>query len=1095
MSLEIILGDAGSGKSTALLQEMVREALAHPNKQYLLLVPEQFCLSTQRKLVDMHPRHALINIEALSFDRLAARAFRELRVNMAEILSETAKSMLLSLAVRDCKGRLQIYERQSAYPSFIRRLSSLLAEWTMNDLDPERIREIAGRVEGNLLRKKLGDLALLFEAYRNRLGEKQTAEEILPLFSRLLPRSSVGRADALYLDGFTGFTSVQYKILEQLMRRCPNTRVVLTLPPEEDTAAGRETELFYLSRKTVERLEKTAQAAGQHFSVLRSGESVDKKADLKALRTYLFRSIPQEPLKESPDNIHLYVCETPEEEAAWAADLIRYLARERGLRYRDMAVTVSDPNQYIPLLKREFREKQIPFFTDRREPLVYHPLIRLVPDALEAVSEGLPREKVLKLLKNPAGPLSREECDRFENYILAAGIRRGKDFKEPFRRLRRPRRGESDTLFRERAEQERGEAEALRSRMLEPLTRLGESLKGRPAARDCCAAVKQFLKEWQLADQLDRLEAEVLEAESDGASWAEALGQLDAFLANMETILGDTRLSRKEFSDMVNASLEGLSCGRLPMQPDQLIIGDVLRSRLGDIKTLIFLGMNEGLVPKARSESRLLTDHDRTELAKVEEVLGYTDQKALSEERFYLYCLLQKPTDSLYISHARTGSGEEKERLPAFILKEMEGVFFERDEKGEKKTLLHTVPYRQPENLLVPEGPFATLKLSPESVDLLYGKTLYASVTGLQDHVACPFRFFLQRGLGLEKRQELEWLSSSHGTLFHKIAELLMTDLRDKDLIRAELSAEEKDALVDSAMDRAGKEVDLPGEEGSPEMQYNYRRWRRFFRTYLDYLREEGMKDGFLPEAFEVDFGRDSYRETAALDLEGGRKLQLNGVLDRVDVKEQDGKRYLRVVDYKTYDEKFSLAKFLEGRQLQLPLYLDMIRRQYAAENPESVYTAGGIAYEPLKEQMVDWTGDPEMQKRLLWKELGLNGLTAMEVGVVQYNQDGTASQKGNKGLKPAIFLEQIGDYARKKAAELAEEIYRGDVTPAPWEESETKTSCTYCDFPWACPFRESKDACRYRIPLKNAEADLSLISGQEGEKESENKEEDHADQ
>ncbi|MBP3729582.1 MAG: ATP-dependent helicase, partial [Lachnospiraceae bacterium] len=143
MSLEIWLGEAGSGKSTLLRQEIIDHALAHPEMLHLLLVPEQFCLSAQQKLVDLHPRHALMNIEALSFDRLAARAFRELNVETADVITDTAKTMFVALAVKDCKGKLQVYGKQALRPGFIRRLSSLFAEWTMNDLAPERLEELA----------------------------------------------------------------------------------------------------------------------------------------------------------------------------------------------------------------------------------------------------------------------------------------------------------------------------------------------------------------------------------------------------------------------------------------------------------------------------------------------------------------------------------------------------------------------------------------------------------------------------------------------------------------------------------------------------------------------------------------------------------------------------------------------------------------------------------------------------------------------------------------------------------------------------------------------------------------------------------------
>ena len=1077
MSLEIITGDSGAGKTTRLLQEIIEHAEHHPDKSHLLLVPEQFCLSAQQKLADMHPRHTLLNIEALSFDRLAARCFRELRVDTAGIISETSKSMLLSLAVRDCKGKLSVYEKQSAYPAFIRRLSSLFAEWTMNDLEPERIRALSEEESlGQLLRLKLKDLSLLWEAFRLRLGDRQTAEEMLPLFNRLLPRSAAGKTDYLYLDGYTGFTSVQYRIIEQLLRRCESCRVVLTLPPEEETGGDDPRNLFFLSSQTVQRLEKTAREAGRLSRVTRWPAAFSGKPDLEHLRKHLFRHTPAEGNPVPGESVHLAACTTPEEEAAMAAWLVRHLVQEEGLRYRDIAITVSDQKLYLPLLKRELKDKKIPYFSDRREPLRYHPLICLVTDVLEAVSEGFPRERLLKLLKNPLSPLSREECDAFENYLLASGTRSWKDLQEPFSRCRKRRAGESSTLYRERAESEREEAEGLRQRITEALRRLKEGLPRGFTAKEGCMAIRRFLIDWGLGEKLPALEEEFRALEEDGPSWSEALKQLDGFFMNMEAILGETVLSRREFKDLTGAALEGLACGRLPISPDQLVIGDILRSRLGDIKSLIFLGMNEGLVPKTRSESRLLTDHDRIALSLLEEDLGYTDQRAMGEERFYLYCLLQKPVESLYISYAQRGAGDGRERLPAFTLQEI------------KKLLPSLTPAyfsRETGFAEMRDAGLTPVRLSEESVESLFGKTLKSSVSALQSFVSCPFRFFLQQGLGLEKRQEWEWAGADHGNLFHKIAELMLRRIKEDEISLEELSPEGKKKLVADSIEKAVGSVGLPGEKDSPPVLYSLRRWQRFFETYLDYLREEGLKDGFVPEAFEVDFGRDEYKEIGYIPLSRGRGLQLKGVLDRVDIKRQEEGDYLRVVDYKTYKSAaFSPAELVEGKQLQLPLYLDMILRRYQQMEPDRVFKPGGIGYESLAEQLAEWKARPEESRKELWKLLGLNGITAQEAAGTEMKKDGTASAKSGAGVKSARLLELTAAFARDKARQLGEAVLEGDMTPAPWEEGNQSTSCGYCDMQRACAFQENKPGCRYRKLSLGRDQAWAIISRGEEEKE-----------
>ncbi|MBP3728825.1 MAG: hypothetical protein J6H18_00985, partial [Lachnospiraceae bacterium] len=597
--------------------------------------------------------------------------------------------------------------------------------------------------------RKLGDLALLFRAFRKCLGNQQTAEELLPRFARLLPRSSVGRADCLYLDGFTGFTSVQYRILETLLMRCPHTKIVLTMPaggPGEAPGENRE-DLFALSRMTAERLMACAQRAGRltewHFYT----QGIKMDQEQKHLARHLFRPGKSADWKEAPRRLQIMACPGPAEEARLAAGLIQKMVRE-GLRYREIAIAVSDQNLYLPLLFRELERSGIPFFSDRREPLRNHPLIRLIQDALRAVSEGLERGAVLSVLKNPAGLLSREESDRFENYCLAAGIRRGKAFSLPFTRLRRRRRGETAAVYEERAQAEREEMERLRQKGLTPLLSLKDALGRMPRAQAGGQALRRFLADLGLPESLERLEEERLLSGESGPSWEETLTQVEGFLDNLESILKDMPLSLKEFAEMIGAALEGMSSGRLPMSPDQILIGDLQRSRFGDLRSLIFLGLNENLVPKPKGESRLISNQERLALSYFEEDLGYTDERAMEEERFYLYSLLLKPRESLYLSYARREAGNAREQLPAFVIKELQKLFpalkiqaFQPREAGPESS--------------EGESGFQPILLPADIPDSLYGRELHSSISGLESLAECPYSFFMSRGLALEERQEL----------------------------------------------------------------------------------------------------------------------------------------------------------------------------------------------------------------------------------------------------------------------------------------------------------------------------------------------------
>ena len=86
--------------------------MEHPGRQYLVLVPEQFTMQTQKELVMMHPRKGILNIDVLSFERLAYRYWRETGESCAQVLEETGKSLVLRKVSQEKKKELKIWEKR-----------------------------------------------------------------------------------------------------------------------------------------------------------------------------------------------------------------------------------------------------------------------------------------------------------------------------------------------------------------------------------------------------------------------------------------------------------------------------------------------------------------------------------------------------------------------------------------------------------------------------------------------------------------------------------------------------------------------------------------------------------------------------------------------------------------------------------------------------------------------------------------------------------------------------------------------------------------------------------------------------------------------
>ena len=1089
MSLHFLLGEAGSGKSTQIREEILREALQHPEKNYLLLVPEQFCLSTQRLLVEAHPRRALINIEALSFDRLAGRAFREFSISSDSIISDTVKQMLLALAVRDVLPDLSVYGRQALHPSFTAHLGTLFAEWEMNGIDPQSLAENAEEKKlPQLLKRKLADLTRLFAAYRKRLGERISAEERLAVFSRLLPKSGIGRVEHLYLDGFTGFTGIQYRILEQLMRRAEDTTAVLTLPAGEDADAWfdpsrrRRDELYAMSQETIWRLKRSAETLGQKHGDIRYSRRAPERAGELTFLSARFLQPAGDAWTEAPGKIRLFGADSPQAEAEWAAARIRQLTKDKDLHYRDIALLVSDPALYVPYLEKYLQEAGIPYFTDRRESLAAHPLVRLLEDAWETVSGGRERDAFLRYVKNPLSPLNREESDVLENYLLAAGIRGGKRLEDCYTKRIKRNPGEKEDAWISRTDEVLAACNLSREKALAPLAELKEVIgRGKLEARKAAQALLNLAESGTVTQKLEMLSAWLAgKGEADKAqAWQEAAGAVSEFLRSLAALFGEQKLSRGELTDMLRAGLASLSVGKLPRSSDQIVIGETERSRFGAVRHLIFLGLNADLLPKPRAGGGLLTDAERLLLAS-EELPAYTDERALLEERFYLHNLLSLPRESLDLSFARMDSAR-KARQPSSLIREMSRLFPQLREESAEDFDIHLLfgetaalrrlagsfgnndPAWLPLYAVLKENPeeavrqglrqieagsgyhFEAAALLKETARKLYGSHISASVTRLESFASCPYKHFLRYGLSVREREEYAWESVDHGNFFHGVMENLLRQLKEAGQKPSQISPEQRREAIETAFSAAlAKAPEFTENMNAP---YLLSRWKNYFDRYLQAVGRWEEEQGFEPAAFELHFGAD--KGTALqIPLKDGAALRLQGTIDRLDVYEENDRIWLRVVDYKTGNKKLEFGALEQGTQLQLGAYLMAALAIYGKDNPDREVLPGGLYYARLKENWLREWKEPAAREHLLQESFRLQGLTAGEVASFSPDAESSAAGKLDLGSSGLLLL---GHSVCRKLQELGEEILDGKIRAYPVQTSAGSLSCSFCPYTALC--------------------------------------------
>ena len=563
--IAVVMGGAGSGKTRYLYQTAIKQAVEQPDRLFLFVVPEQYTMQTQKELVRLHPRKGLMNMDVLSFKRLAYRVFEDLGVQVPAVLDDMGKSMVLRKVAGMVRRDLGLYGSHLEQPGFISQLKSQISELGQYGIRPEDLKQVEAETDHPLLKDKLKDLGVIYKSFRDYIEDHYiTAEEILDILCRELPRWEKLKNSVIYLDGYTGFTPVQYRLAELFMLHAREVVCTVTVDLRENPyeKCGIQ-HLFYMGRHTVCRLKELAD---RHHVEIKQEIRCDRhpgwrfkdSESLDFLEQNLYRYTGKVWAGKKPD-IRLCQGKTPAEEAAYICTMVNRLVREDGLRYREIAVITGDPVSYGRELIHPFEEAGIPYFMDQKKSILENPMVELIRAALETVRD-CSYESVFRYLKtglvydretgnseeNEDTPVfSRENVsvltDRLENYVRALGIRGWKKWDQEWTR---PSRGGERLNLKE--------LNQYRQWVLAPLKELREAFSQEGASiSTVTSAVRSFLEKMELKEKLEEY-AEFFEMrhcrgdENLAKEYGQVYERVEELLLRLEGLLGEEKADRKK---------------------------------------------------------------------------------------------------------------------------------------------------------------------------------------------------------------------------------------------------------------------------------------------------------------------------------------------------------------------------------------------------------------------------------------------------------------------------------------------------------------------------------------------------------------------
>lgn len=1136
MGLRFYFGGSGAGKSRQLHKEIVEWADREPERNFLFLVPDQFTMQTQVDLVNASKRGGIMNIDVLSFGRLAHRIFEETGYGSRPVLDDTGKSLVLRKVAAALQEQMPVIGKNLNKIGYIHEIKSAISEFMQYGISPANAGEIAEFAKDrSALYCKLKDLEVIYKGFTDYIRERFiTTEETLGLLTEAVGRSGIIKDSVIIFDGFTGFTPIQYRLIRELFGLTREVIVSITIDVRENPfQTGGEQELFYLSKKTVgdicrlyrekfgkrEAEERKKDVYMRRYPLPRFQEN----EEMAHLEQNLFRYPIRPYTKESLQSLRMTEALNPAEEVRQVCIQIKKLVLEEGYCYRDMAVVAGDLETYASYFEREALAYDIPVFMDKTRGLLLNPFIEYIRSALKMVLLNFSYESVFHYLRCGLADFSPEEIDRLENYVLALGIRGKKKWEQAFAR-------KAD--FGTSPEQEVKELENLNDTRERLMGQIAPLLEKKKTAGELVRTLYDFIVAGRIQEKLSGYESYFREnGEPERArEYAQIYRLVMELLEQIMALLEEESVSLQEFADILDAGFAEIEVGIIPGSVDRVVVGDMERSRLKQVKILFFLGINDGNIPKGSSRGGIISDIDREFLQQSDFELAPTPRQQMYIQRLYLYMNMTKPSERLYLSFSRLSSqgktirpsylvdmirklfphltverAEERGGITERIVGKRDGLTFLAQELREyaagRKTDSDSGELRALYGLYEKDEKYADKAgrlweaaffryehkpLAQALAKVLYGSMLENSVSRLERYAACAYSHFLQYGLSLKEREEYGFEQVDLGNVFHEVLETFAGKLAENNLTWFTFTEEEGDRLLWEALESCTTGYGETILYSNARYEYMVERMYRILKRTIRTLKTQLQEGDFVPAAFEMSFSRVENLEAVNLSLSEGEKMRLRGRIDRIDTCEDEEHVYVKVIDYKSGSRSFDLAALYYGLQLQLVVYMNVAAEIAGRRRPGKEVVPAALLYYHVSDPLVKTEEEmtPEEIGREILKELRTTGIVAADekaVSLLDKNFSGKSmvipverKKDGSFSARSSVMekedYETVSRFVNHKIRQIGREILAGNISVNPCEQGG-KSSCTFCAYKGVCDFEEKTPGYRMRnLPSPPAE-------------------------
>ncbi len=1087
MALHFVCGRAHSGKST-YLTDIIKTKI-NDGLKIMLIVPEQFTHIAESRLLSSVGKIMDGYIEISSFNRLADRT-RALCGDMRRnIISGTGKSLVVSEFLEGLE--LEYYKSSAAFPGFTDVCLDSVSEMKKYNLSPNDIDKMIDGTQNEVLKLKLADMKKIYSAYEDSIHKAYIdTDDVLDILAGQLSAGGLYDDFVFLFDEFSSFIPQERRIIAELIK---SVDVYVSLCMQRGGSSG----LFLPCEATHRQLCDLCAEIGAASDTVWLDGSYYRSGAIRFAEKNLF-AYPTREYGAEQNDITVIRAKNPYAEVDETARSIVSLVRDSGYRYRDIAVICSDIDAYKGIFKNVFSDYSLPYFIDAKTDVLSHHVVLFVLNVLDVYLDGYSYESVFNFLKSGFNSLSAASVALLENFILKTNISKNSWLDD----------GRWQTLlgFYRADAGDKSIISDIREKYILPLAAFHDRIKGRHTVICLAGELYKYL----VSVGLDKTVAHYVDKfreDGDNArakQYESVWNVIVRVLEELADVLGEKTASVRKFRKYLYVAFMHQKIGLIPTALDEIMIGDIVRTRTEKVRALFVVGANEGKFPLAVKDDLILSDRDKFVLGEMGFELPNSTAVQAFINQFLIYRVFAMPMDRLYVSYCSADS-EFSTLSPSFSVGRIRKMFggIEREdfsgdyssielvgnasvtaqsfasavrmaENGEKTADFWKSVYayymRENPKLIERIKNFSEFsnnaqRIGREIMKKHIGGEMYSTVTRLQKYSSCRYSYFLSYVLALRERQLSDIRSVDAGSIAHELIEKICRGMDAAGISFSEVPDGYFKGTVDAAVDECIEDIGKNSADLTKRQLYAVQRLKDVLLKCFEMIQKQFAESKFEPLGYEIVFS-DENIGCIEINLPNGEKLKLTGKIDRADAYNAADGRYIRIIDYKTGQKTFNLNDAVYGIDIQLPVYLDAL----VGSSENNKY--GGAFFFTLDDFMLesehDETDEKIMEKRS--NAMKLKGIIIDREDVLNAFEKSTVAYNSNKASAEQFRI--LGRYLKKLAADAWMNLTDGSIDMNPYLRAG-KTPCTYCPYRTVCRFDETQPNSGYNrlASMKNEQA------------------------